>query len=198
MTICQQAGDGIHGLLDSVFSFLQRRTDFYYEAEPGDKMGFPPKFAEGLVSQDSIFILDRSINSIKSTKMSMRKSSLLKVKHWQSDGTNSKKIKKKQSLKLQLHQKLKVFRLSRSRRQKTNQSLLKFNQQHRSSNLQSATTFQNLLCLRKKLIKRLALTTEVRLISTTGANPLRMSMFKFHCLRELHRDKYWLRLNQNI
>ena len=51
MTITQQAGDGIHGLLDSVFSFLQRRTDFYYEAEPGDKMGFPPKFAEGLVSR---------------------------------------------------------------------------------------------------------------------------------------------------
>lgn len=50
MTITQQAGNGIHGLLDSVFSFLQRRTDFYYEAEPGDKMGFPPQFAEGLVS----------------------------------------------------------------------------------------------------------------------------------------------------
>lgn len=51
MMITQQAGDGIHGLLDTVFSFLQRRTDFYYEAEPGDKMGFPPKYAEGLVYQ---------------------------------------------------------------------------------------------------------------------------------------------------
>jgi hypothetical protein len=49
MTVTQQAGDGINGLLNSVFSFLQRRTDFFYEAEPGDKMGFPPKFAEGLV-----------------------------------------------------------------------------------------------------------------------------------------------------
>ena len=55
MTICQQAGNGIHGLLDSVFSFLQRRTDFYYEAEPGDNMGFPPKFAEGLVCKLSNF-----------------------------------------------------------------------------------------------------------------------------------------------
>lgn len=49
MGVTQQAGDGIHGLLDTVFSFLQRRTDFFYESEPGDKMGFPPKFAEGLV-----------------------------------------------------------------------------------------------------------------------------------------------------
>lgn len=50
MTITQNAGNGIDGLLDAVFSFLQRRTDFYYEAEPGDKMGFPPQYAEGLVS----------------------------------------------------------------------------------------------------------------------------------------------------
>ena len=51
MTITQQAGNGINGLLDTVFSFLQRRTDFFYEAEPGDKMGFPPQYAEGLVSK---------------------------------------------------------------------------------------------------------------------------------------------------
>jgi len=49
MQITQQAGNGVHGLLDTMFSFLQRRTDFFYEAEPGDKMGFPPRFAEGLV-----------------------------------------------------------------------------------------------------------------------------------------------------
>lgn len=52
MMICQQAGNGVHGLLDTVMSFLQRRTDFFYEAEPGDKMGFPPKFAESLVSRN--------------------------------------------------------------------------------------------------------------------------------------------------
>jgi len=47
----QQFGQGIHGLLDSFFSFLLRRTDFYYEAEPGDRMGFPPKYAESLIYQ---------------------------------------------------------------------------------------------------------------------------------------------------
>ena len=50
MTITQQAGNGLNGLLDVMFSFLQRRTDFFYEAEPGDKMGFPPQYAESLVS----------------------------------------------------------------------------------------------------------------------------------------------------
>jgi hypothetical protein len=79
MGICSQAGDGIHGLLDSVFSFLQRRTDYYYEAEPGDKMGFPPKFAEGLVSFLNSYF--RFINFLKSTKMNMRKSSHQKGKH---------------------------------------------------------------------------------------------------------------------
>lgn len=39
--ICQEAG-GIEGLLDTIFDFMYRRTDFFYEADPGDKMGFPP------------------------------------------------------------------------------------------------------------------------------------------------------------
>ena len=40
----------MQGLLDSVFGFLQRRTDFFYESEPMDKMGFPPGIAESMVS----------------------------------------------------------------------------------------------------------------------------------------------------
>jgi len=46
MAITQRAGNGVDGLLEAVFGFLLRRTDFYYEAEPGDKMGFPPTIAE--------------------------------------------------------------------------------------------------------------------------------------------------------
>ena len=48
--VTQQANKGVDGLLDSVYGFLQRRTDFYYESEPGDKMGFPPGIAESMVS----------------------------------------------------------------------------------------------------------------------------------------------------
>jgi hypothetical protein len=39
--ICKETG-GIEGLLNTIFSFLFRRTDFFYESDPGDKMGFPP------------------------------------------------------------------------------------------------------------------------------------------------------------
>ena len=41
MTIAKEAG-GLEALLNSFFSFLYRRTDFFYEADPTDKMGFPP------------------------------------------------------------------------------------------------------------------------------------------------------------
>lgn len=48
MTMTQEAG-GLNPFLDTMFSFLQRRTDFYYECEPGDRMGFPPGYSEQLV-----------------------------------------------------------------------------------------------------------------------------------------------------
>ena len=50
MTMTQEAG-GLNPFMDTMFSFLQRRTDFYYEAEPGDRMGFPPGYSEQLVSR---------------------------------------------------------------------------------------------------------------------------------------------------
>jgi hypothetical protein len=53
--LTQSAGQGVHGLLDSVFGFLSRRTDFFYEMEPGDKMGFPPGVAESMVIYQSEF-----------------------------------------------------------------------------------------------------------------------------------------------
>jgi hypothetical protein len=52
--VTQQQDGGIHGLLDAMFSFLARRTDFYYESSPGDKMGFPPDMAQSMVSDISI------------------------------------------------------------------------------------------------------------------------------------------------
>jgi len=58
-TICKEMG-GIEGLLNSFFSFLFRRSDFFYECkpfaslkhsigDPGDKMGFPPGANEQMV-----------------------------------------------------------------------------------------------------------------------------------------------------
>lgn len=43
-TIAKETG-GIEGLLNSLFNFLIRRTDFFYESDPGDKMGFPPGYS---------------------------------------------------------------------------------------------------------------------------------------------------------
>lgn len=51
MMATQQSANGVDGLLDATFGFLQRRTDFFYEAEPGDKMGFPPDVAQSMVHQ---------------------------------------------------------------------------------------------------------------------------------------------------
>ena len=48
ITIVSETG-GIEGLLNSMFSFLYRRTDFFYEMVPGDKMGFLPGEAEKMV-----------------------------------------------------------------------------------------------------------------------------------------------------
>ena len=39
--IAKESGS-IENLIESFMSFLLRRTDFFYEADPGDKMGFPP------------------------------------------------------------------------------------------------------------------------------------------------------------
>ena len=36
--------------LESFMSFLVRRTDFFYEADPGDKMGFPPGVCENMIA----------------------------------------------------------------------------------------------------------------------------------------------------
>ena len=45
----QELGKGPEGILDTVLGFLFRRTDFYYQAEPGAKMGFPPNYASNMI-----------------------------------------------------------------------------------------------------------------------------------------------------
>ena len=52
ITIVQETG-GVEGLLNSLFSFLYRRTDFFYEMMPGEKMGFLPGEAERMVDLGS-------------------------------------------------------------------------------------------------------------------------------------------------
>ena len=49
LTICKEVG-GIEGLLRSFFDFMIRKTDFFYECDPGDKMGFPPGYNKKLVT----------------------------------------------------------------------------------------------------------------------------------------------------
>jgi hypothetical protein len=63
--------------LDSVYGFLQRRTDFYYEAEPGDKMGFPPGIAETMVSISALItkLLFRFTNISADIKRCIKKDS---------------------------------------------------------------------------------------------------------------------------
>mmetsp|Transcript_62447 Transcript_62447/g.71633 ORF Transcript_62447/g.71633 Transcript_62447/m.71633 type:complete len:343 (-) Transcript_62447:206-1234(-) len=49
LTMFQQC-QGVEGAIDSFFSFLYRRTDYFYEmSEESDKMGFPPGVAEHIV-----------------------------------------------------------------------------------------------------------------------------------------------------
>jgi hypothetical protein len=69
-TITQQTGQGIDGLLNAMFGFLQRRTDFFYQMEPGDKMGFPPGIAESMVRYIT-FKIYRCIPTSRSIRISI-------------------------------------------------------------------------------------------------------------------------------
>jgi hypothetical protein len=48
-TVIAEKGQGIYGFFDVMFSFLYRRTDFFYEMAPGENMGFFPTQAEAIV-----------------------------------------------------------------------------------------------------------------------------------------------------
>ena len=49
-TIITEKGQGIYGFLDVLFSFLYRRTDFFYEMVPGENMGFFPGQAQTMIN----------------------------------------------------------------------------------------------------------------------------------------------------
>ena len=49
-TIITEKGQGIYGFLDVLFSFLYRRTDFFYEMAPGENMGFFPGQAQAMIN----------------------------------------------------------------------------------------------------------------------------------------------------
>jgi hypothetical protein len=68
ISITQEVG-GLEGLFTSLFSFLLRRTDFFYESDPGDKMGFPPGVNEKMLL--NIFNQFRNMHYKNSPKKSV-------------------------------------------------------------------------------------------------------------------------------
>lgn len=48
-TVVAERGEGIQGFFDTVFSFLYRKTDFFYEMAPGENMGFFPGQSQAMI-----------------------------------------------------------------------------------------------------------------------------------------------------
>lgn len=48
-TVITQKGEGIYGFFDTIFGFMYRRTDFFYEMAPGENMGFFPGQNEAII-----------------------------------------------------------------------------------------------------------------------------------------------------
>ena len=46
-----QGHDSMEGILNTFFSFLRRKTDFYHVLQGDERVGFPPGVAEKLVLQ---------------------------------------------------------------------------------------------------------------------------------------------------
>jgi hypothetical protein len=64
----------------SFFDFLARKTDFFYECDPGDKMGFPPGYNKQLVEINKLrflaFLISFKRNTIKNSLKKHQKSSI--------------------------------------------------------------------------------------------------------------------------
>lgn len=208
MGITQQAGNGIDGLLDSVFSFLQRRTDFFYEAEPGDKMGFPPQYAEGLVSHCFFLVKqDRSTGTSRSIRLSTRKSSHQRARISRNDGSNTERTLRKpsswQRSRLRPRKRKRRNRKHQRKRSRKNPQLRSQRPSQLSSlKSRSLTLPCLLLASQKKLsqslkwIRRSVRSTEQRRISTTGLRASRTSRFRLNSPRGPHRSKSSLTSNQ--
>lgn len=97
LTICKQVG-GIQGLLKSFFDFMIRKTDFFYECDPGDKMGFPPGYNEKLVTF-FLFSFLESFNSSNNniTKGFLKSHSNNSTKNFKHISKNNNKRKEFQS-----------------------------------------------------------------------------------------------------
>jgi hypothetical protein len=134
MQITQQAGNGVDGLLNSVFSFLQRRTDYFYEAEPGDKMGFPPKYSEQLVSSTNftnMCYINRSIATINTTSLNTRKSSRPKERTSPNAGRSTRRkhmrplLRKRPKTRLRRKRRRRLQQLQRRRLERPSRAKLK-------------------------------------------------------------------------
>jgi hypothetical protein len=83
VSITQEVG-GIEGLFNSLFSFLLRRTDFFYESNPGDNMGFPPGVNEQMLLK--IFNSFRELHYKNNPKKSVEEYAKKYVKYAKENG----------------------------------------------------------------------------------------------------------------
>ena len=104
VNITQEAG-GLEGLFHSLFSFLLRRTDFFVESEPGDKMGFPPGVNEKmLLNVFNLYRKEYYKNNPQKSKKELEKKYKEYLQKEQEQKQNLKEKEKKNSKKKEIIQ----------------------------------------------------------------------------------------------
>ena len=164
-------------------------------------MGFPPQYAEGLVSESlqNDINLCRSISTSKNTKLNTRRNTHPRVKLLRRNGKNSKKIrrsllkwrKNRQTLQqLKKNQKRRSKDLLKKKRLLRNKVLPK--KRKVRDQLKSKKRWKSSLTLRLTYLPKLAHTTELRLQVTIGHRIYRESMSRCLChLALLQRCSTW-------